>query len=76
MARRPRLNFPGFIHHVIQRGNNREYILENERARNYLLTLFRQAVVEDGAEIYAYVVMNCYCCPQMSRDRRRMLSKS
>lgn len=58
MARRPRLNFPGFIHHVIQRGNNREYILENERARNYLLTLFRQAVVEDGAEIYAYVVMN------------------
>lgn len=58
MARQARLNFPGVIHHVIQRGNNREYILENERARNYLLSLFRQAVAEDGAEIFAYVVMN------------------
>jgi len=58
MARQPRLNFPGVIHHVIQRGNNREYILEDEQARNYLLSLFRQAVAEDGAEIFAFVVMN------------------
>lgn len=58
MARQPRLNFPGVIHHVIQRGNNREYILEDEQARNYLLALFRQAVAEDGAEIFAFVVMN------------------
>ncbi len=58
MARQARLHFPGVIHHVIQRGNNREYILEDEQARNYLLALFRQAVSEDGAEIFAFVVMN------------------
>ncbi|MEQ8201139.1 MAG: transposase [Syntrophomonadaceae bacterium] len=74
MPRLPRLNFPGLIHHVIQRGNNREYIFENEIARNYMLTLFRQAVAEDGAEIFAYVVMNNHYHLAI-RSREKPLSK-
>ena len=74
MARQARLQFPGLIHHVIQRGNNREYILEHERARNYLLSLFRQAVAEDGAEIFAYVVMNNHYHLAM-RSRQKPLSQ-
>lgn len=58
MARRARLNLPGVTHHVIQRGNNKEYIFADAYARDYLVSLLRQAVQEDGAQIFAYVVMN------------------
>jgi len=58
IARRPRINFSGVIHHVIQRGNNKEYIFDNPNDKDYFVSLLRNAVQVDGAEIYSYVVMS------------------
>ncbi|KDR94641.1 hypothetical protein SAMN02745945_02623 [Peptoclostridium litorale DSM 5388] len=36
MARKPRIEYNGAIYHVIQRGNNREYIFEDSMHKGYL----------------------------------------
>lgn len=58
MPRQARINMPGVVHHVIQRGNNQEYIFEAEPDRDFMVFLLRRAVAEDKAHIWAYVVMN------------------
>jgi REP element-mobilizing transposase RayT len=43
---------------VIQRGNNKEYIFDNANYKDYFVSLLRNAVQIDGAQICAYVVMS------------------
>ena len=40
MARLPRLTVPGYPHHVIQRGNNRQTIFREPADYEYMLDLF------------------------------------
>ena len=40
MARQPRLALPGYPHHVIQRGNNRQPIVLDEADRRMLYSLW------------------------------------
>ena len=42
MSRRPRHEFEGGIYHIIQRGNNKEYIFDGDRNKVYLLNLLRE----------------------------------
>lgn len=58
MARRLRVEYPGALYHVIQRGNNREDIFKNPQDKIYLIEQFRKAVACDGIELFAYAVMN------------------
>ena len=46
MARLPRLSIPGNLHHVMQRGNNREAIVRSDADRQTLLTLVTEQALQ------------------------------
>ncbi len=57
MARLPRLTVPGYPHHVIQRGNNRQAIFTSDDDRAFLLSLFGENAQKFGVAVHAYVLM-------------------
>ncbi len=57
MARLPRLTLPGYPHHVIQRGNNRQAIFLSSGDRQFLLDLLKENATKFGVAIHAYVLM-------------------
>jgi putative transposase len=58
MARLPRLTLPGYPHHVIQRGNNRQAIFASTADYQVLLDLLRENAQKFGVAIHAYVLMS------------------
>ena len=57
MARLPRLTLPGYPHHVIQRGNNRQAIFASLADYQTLLDQLRVNADKFGVAIHAYVLM-------------------
>jgi len=57
MARLPRLTLPGFPHHIIQRGNNRQAIFASAADYQVLLDLLDASARKFGVAIHAYVLM-------------------
>lgn len=57
MARLPRLTLPGYPHHVIQRGNNRQAIFAEAADYQTLLDLLDENARRFGVAIHAYVLM-------------------
>jgi putative transposase len=58
MARLPRLTLPGYPHHVIQRGNNRQPIFASAADYQALLELLRDNAQKFSVAIHAYVLMS------------------
>ncbi len=58
MARLPRLTLPGYPHHVIQRGNNRQPIFATTADREYLLELLHENAKKFEVAIHDYVLMS------------------
>ncbi len=58
MARLPRLTVPGYPHHVIQRGNNRQAIFLNDADRRLLLGLWAEYAAKFQVAVHAYVLMD------------------
>jgi putative transposase len=58
MARLPRLALPGFAHHVIQRGNNRQAIFASGGDYQTLLDLLEENARKFNVAIHAYVLMS------------------
>ena len=58
MARLPRLTVPGYPHHVIQRGNNRQPIFVNDADRRLLLALWAEYADKFQVAVHAYVLMS------------------
>ncbi len=58
MARLPRLTLPGFAHHVIQRGNNRQAIFASTADYQAMLDLLEVNARKFGVAIHAYVLMS------------------
>ncbi len=58
MARLPRLSIPGYSHHVIQRGNNRQAIFLNDADRQRMLDLLLEHAEKNKVAIHAYVLMD------------------
>jgi putative transposase len=58
MARLPRLTLPGFPHHVIQRGNNRQAIFHTTQDYQTLIGLLDENALKFAVEIHAYVLMS------------------
>jgi putative transposase len=58
MARLPRLTLPGYPHHVIQRGNNRQPIFASNAHYQDLLGLLSENAARFGVAIHAYVLMS------------------
>ena len=57
MARLPRLTLPGYPHHIIQRGNNRQTIFTTAADYQYLLSLLNENAKKFAVDIHAYVLM-------------------
>jgi len=58
MARLPRLSVPGYPHHVIQRGNNRQPIFGSDADRQFFLDLLRDSAARHEVAVHAYVLMD------------------
>lgn len=58
MARLPRLTLPGYPHHVIQRGNNRQAIFSSVADYQMLLALLDEYAKKFSVAIHAYVLMS------------------
>lgn len=57
MARLPRLTVPGYPHHVIQRGNNRQPIFASPGDYALLVGLLTENARKFGVQVHAYVLM-------------------
>ena len=57
MARLPRLTLPGHLHHVIQRGNNRQPIFVDRADYETMLSLMAENAQKYGVAVHAYVLM-------------------
>jgi putative transposase len=57
MARLPRLTVPGYPHHIIQRGNNRQMIFSCPADYQMLLALLDENAQKFGVALHAYVLM-------------------
>lgn len=58
MARLPRLTIPGYPHHIIQRGNNRQAIFAAGGDYQALLGLLEEHARKSQVAIHAYVLMS------------------
>lgn len=58
MARLPRLTLPGYPHHIIQRGNNRQAIFAAPADYETLLGMIDEFARKFGVAIHAYVLMS------------------
>jgi putative transposase len=58
MARLPRLTVPGYPHHIIQRGNNRQPIFVHGGDYELLLELLEENAKKFQVAIHAYVLMS------------------
>jgi putative transposase len=57
MARLPRLTVPGFPHHIIQRGNNRQPIFVSEVDYRLFIALLEEHARAAKVAVHAYVLM-------------------
>ncbi len=58
MGRKPRIEFNGAIYHVIQRGNNKEYIFRKADYKKYFLNKIKEINEIMDFKIYGYVLMD------------------
>lgn len=58
MARLPRLTVPGYPHHIIQRGNNRQAIFAATADYEVLLSMLEEHAGKASVAIHAYVLMS------------------
>jgi putative transposase len=58
MARLPRLTVPGYPHHIIQRGNNRQAIFSSNADYEALIGLLDEHSRQSKVAIHAYVLMS------------------
>ncbi|WP_374660758.1 transposase [Inhella sp.] len=57
MARMPRLVLPGALHHVLQRGNNRQPVFVDDFDRQAYLDALREATRLHEVRVHGYVLM-------------------
>ncbi len=57
MARKPRIEFPGALYHVISRGNQRQLIFHDKADRMAYLERLEHYRQLYGVIVYAYVLM-------------------
>ena len=58
MARLSRLSLPGRLHHILQRGNNRQAVVLDDEDRAALLQALRDEATQAQVAVHAYVLMD------------------
>lgn len=75
MARLPRLSLPGYAHHVIQLGHNRQPIVAGPADYQLLLDSLAENAQKFGVAIHAYVLMDNHFHLLVTPQARDSLSK-
>src|SRR5947209_11887058 len=57
MARKLRVEYPGAIYHVMNRGDRREAIFQDDQDRKRFVETLADACAKTGWEVHAYVLM-------------------
>jgi REP element-mobilizing transposase RayT len=57
MARKLRVEYPGAVYHVLNRGDRREPIFRDDHDRRRFLETLAEACAKTGWQVYAYVLM-------------------
>jgi putative transposase len=57
VVRKVRIQYPGAIYHVMNRGDRREAIFEDDEDRQRLLETLTEACEKTGWQIHAYCLM-------------------
>ncbi len=57
MARKPRIEFPGALYHILTRGNNKQPIFVDDKDRITFLNKLGSYKQELGFNLYAYILM-------------------
>jgi putative transposase len=77
MARLPRLTLPGYPHHIILRGNNRQSIFEDASDQQRMLHLLQTHSQAQSVDVHAYVLMGNHLhllvTPQADKALPRMM---
>ena len=58
MARSRRLVLAGELHHVMQRGHNRQSVFADDRDRETFLAMLREAAAQYGVAVHAYALLD------------------
>ncbi len=58
MSRIARIVYPGYPHHIVQRGNNKQPILGDNRDKYFYLGLLKKYAHQDGCKVHAYCLMS------------------
>lgn len=58
MSRKPRIEYNGALYHVIQRGNNKEYIFNKNINKEYFISKLKEFKDIANFEVYGYVIMD------------------
>jgi len=58
MPRKPRIHFDGALYHVMVRGNNKNYIFEDEKDKLEYLKRVKKYKDKYRSKLYAYVIMD------------------
>ena len=75
MARLPRLSLPGYPHHVILRGNNRQLIFKDNTDRQTLLELLVGYCQKQLVDLHAFVLMDNHVHLLVTPQADKALSK-
>ena len=57
MPRNPRIEFPGAVYHVMNRGDHQEAIFRDAKDREQFLETLGEACEKTGWRVHAYVLM-------------------
>jgi hypothetical protein len=58
MARKPRVEYPGTVYHVMNRGNRREAIFRADKDREMFVTTLGEACGKTGWEVLALCLVD------------------
>src|SRR5689334_3042269 len=58
MARKPRLQYPGAVYHVMSRGNHRQPIVHSDDDRQLFLKTLGEACQKANFQVHAFCLMN------------------
>lgn len=58
MSRKNRIIYEGAIYHIYQRGNNKEYIFQDDNVKSFILRCLKKYNTKFDYEILAYVIMD------------------
>lgn len=57
MPRQPRIDAPGYLHHVIARGIERRTIFDDSRDKDFFLKKLGDITIETGTPVYAFALI-------------------